>query len=151
MVIHFQLGKLRLKPDSMTRQWDVYPKEGDNDYAEVNPQNFRPIFTDEQLTVSLRATFLQGPILRASIVMDIKALYKGTLSSYTFDPEATLGLELALDPKQPRWKIGTDNLLCLDDWIYVPDYSDLHLQVLRNFHDHIIAGHYGQNQTLDSV
>ncbi len=28
LVIRFQLGKLEGKPDALTRQWDVYPKEG---------------------------------------------------------------------------------------------------------------------------
>lgn len=63
MVIHFRPGKLGEKPDSITRCWDVYPKEGDIGYAQVNPHNFRPIFTNEQLTTSLRATFLEGLML----------------------------------------------------------------------------------------
>lgn len=63
MVIQFCSRKLGEKPDSITRQWDVYPKEGDSDYAQVNPQNFRPIVTNEQLTTSLQATFLEGPAL----------------------------------------------------------------------------------------
>jgi len=53
MVVRFRLGKLGTKPDVLTRCWDVYPKEGDKDYAHVNPQNFRPIFTQEQLASSL--------------------------------------------------------------------------------------------------
>ena len=53
MVIRFRLGKLGEKPNSITRRWDVYPKEGDIGYAQVNPQNFRLIFTNEQLTASL--------------------------------------------------------------------------------------------------
>jgi len=32
-------GCLRAKPDALTRHWDVYPKEGDRDYARVNPHN----------------------------------------------------------------------------------------------------------------
>ena len=63
MVIRFQPGKLGAKPDAMTRRWDIYPKEGDIGYAQINPQNLRPIFTNEQLTASLRATFLEGPAL----------------------------------------------------------------------------------------
>ena len=40
LVIHFHPGKLSTKPDTLTRQWDVYPKEGNSDYATVNPQNY---------------------------------------------------------------------------------------------------------------
>ncbi len=53
LVIHFQLGKLGGKPDALTRQWDIYPKEGDSQYAAVNPHNFWPIFTQEQLSASV--------------------------------------------------------------------------------------------------
>jgi len=63
MVVSFHLGKLGTKPDVLTRCWDVYPKEGDKDYTHINPQNFRPIFTQEQLASSLRATYLATPVL----------------------------------------------------------------------------------------
>jgi len=55
LVIRFHPGKLGAKPDALTRQWDVYPKEGDSGYARVNPPNLRPVFTQEQLSNSLRA------------------------------------------------------------------------------------------------
>ena len=58
LVIRFRPGKLGAKPDALTRQWDVYPKGGSGDYATVNPQNLRPVFTDKQLASSLRATGL---------------------------------------------------------------------------------------------
>jgi hypothetical protein len=53
LLIRFRPGKLGAKPDSLTRRWDVYPKEGDKDYTRVNPHNFRPVFTSKQLTLSL--------------------------------------------------------------------------------------------------
>ena len=53
LVICFRPGKLRTKPDGLTRRWDVYPKEGERSYAAVNPHNFRPVFTNEQLASSL--------------------------------------------------------------------------------------------------
>ena len=55
LVIHFRPGKLGTKPDALTRRWDVYPKGGNSDYATVNPSNFRPMFTQEQIATSLRA------------------------------------------------------------------------------------------------
>ena len=33
LVICFHPGKLGAKPDALTRQWDVYPKEGDSGYT----------------------------------------------------------------------------------------------------------------------
>ena len=53
LTICFCPSKLGTKSDSLTRHWDVYPKEGDSDYAKVNLQNLRPVFTQEQLALSL--------------------------------------------------------------------------------------------------
>ena len=53
LIIRFHPGKLGAKPDALTRRWDIYPKEGDSGYAQVNPQNLRPVFTQEQLANSL--------------------------------------------------------------------------------------------------
>jgi len=70
LVIRFRPGCLGTKPDSLTRHWDVYLKEGASDYATVNPQNLRPIFSQHQLASSLRATNLAEPVLRATSLMD---------------------------------------------------------------------------------
>ena len=40
LIICFHPRKLGTKPDTLTRQWDVYPKEGNSNYATVNPQNY---------------------------------------------------------------------------------------------------------------
>ena len=71
LVIRFCPGKLGTKPDALTRHWDVYPKKGDSDYAKINPQNLRPVFTQEQLALLLRATYYSEPVLRAVGLMDI--------------------------------------------------------------------------------
>ena len=63
LVIRFFPRKLGTKPDALTRRWDIYLKEGNSDYASVNPQNFRPVYTSEQLASSLRATTLAIPVL----------------------------------------------------------------------------------------
>src|SRR3984893_6131138 len=68
-VIRFRPGRLGMKPDALTRHWDIYPKEGDSDYAHVNPQNLRPMFTGGQLISSLRASSLYEPALRTSFVI----------------------------------------------------------------------------------
>jgi len=44
---------LGTKPDALTRQWDIYPKGGNISYVIVNLHNFKPIFTQEQLAVSI--------------------------------------------------------------------------------------------------
>ena len=148
MVIRFRPGKLGAKPDALTRRWDVYPKEGDTGYAKVNPQNLRPVFTQEQLMISLRATYLEAPVLRAVELMDIERLHNDILSALPSDPIAQVWLS---DKTNSRWSVDEAGFLHLDNRIYVPDSDDLHLRVLRSKHDHPLAGHFGQNRTLELI
>src|SRR6266481_7552965 len=75
LVICFHPGKLRTKPDALTRRWDIYLKEGNSDYATANPQNLHLVFTSKQLALSLRATHLSAPVLRGSLIMDTERLH----------------------------------------------------------------------------
>ena len=149
LVNRFRPGKLGAKPDALTRRWDVYPKEGDSDYSVVNPHNFRPVFTQEQLASSLRATILHYPVLRASFLLDedqLRSDIRSALNSASPTPELAKGLELAAQG-HPRWSKDDEGWLRLNGRIYVPDVDDLRLRVLRSRHDHPTAGHWGQNKT----
>jgi len=53
LIICFHPRHFGTKPDTLTRQWNVYPKGGDNGYASVNPHNFHLVFTHEQIAASL--------------------------------------------------------------------------------------------------
>ena len=44
-----------------------------------------------------------------------------------------------------------DNLLCFEDRTYIPDQTLLHLQVIRNHHNHPASGHFGQCKTAELV
>ncbi len=154
LVIRFQPGKLGGKPDTLTRRWDIYPKEGDSQYAAVNPHNFRPVFTQEQLSASLCATFLEGPTLHASAIMDIDKLHSDIKQAQLSNSAASEGFRQAKSstPTSPsQWSVDESDILRFDNRIYVPDSEDLRLHVLQNNHDHILAGHFGQNRTLELV
>ena len=129
----------------LTRQWDVYPKEGDSDYAKVNPQNLCPVFTQEQLASSLHAMYYCGPILRAVSIMDIEQLHNDILSAQKSNEY------ISKHKSDPRWSIDEQGLYRYDDRIWVPDSDNLQLWILLNCHNHPISGHYGQNKTLDLV
>ena len=144
LAVWYCLGKLRAKPNALTRRWDIYPKEGDKDYARVNPDNYRPIFTNEQLTVSLCATYLEALMLWASVLVDIEQLRSDILSSLPNDPVTSLLLSTeSLD--DPWWTINPKGFLLRDNHIYVPEANNLQLCILWTFHDHPTAGHFGQN------
>ena len=147
LIIRFRPGKLGTKPDALTRRWDVYAKEGGNDYAKVNPQNFRPVFSQEQLSASLRASSLIGAALRGSFVMDVEQLHADIRAAYTLDALTSIHLP---KPSDPKWSLS-DGLLLLNDRIYVPDAADLRLRVLKHKHDHPLSGHLGQNKTLELI
>ena len=146
MIIRFHPSKLGTKPDVLTRCWEIYPKEGDSDYTKVNPQNLRPVFTQEQLALSLCATYYCGPILRAVSVMDIEQLHNDILSAQKSNEY------ISEHKSDPLWSTDEQGLCRYDDdRIWVPDSNNLRLQILLNCHDHPISGHYGQNKTLDLI
>jgi len=148
LIIRFRPGKLGAKPDALTRRWDVYPKEGDRGFTRVNPQNLRLVFTAEQLTDSLCATYLHTPVLRASALMNIERLHADILANLSSDPIAKAHLS---DTLNPRWSTNETSYLCLDGRMYVPKADDLCLRVLRYKHDYPLSGHFGQNCTLELI
>jgi hypothetical protein len=125
----------------------VYSKGGNSDYAKVNPNNCHPAFTQEQLSVSRRANQLYKPVLRATVVMDQHQIHADILQALLSDP---LFLAHQVNPK-PHWSIDPNGYLLYNNLIYVPDSSDLHLRVLCHKHNHILAGHPGQNKTVGLI
>ncbi|SJL03617.1 uncharacterized protein ARMOST_06974 [Armillaria ostoyae] len=86
--------------------------------------------------------------------MDIDKLHSDIKQAQPSNSTATKGLRQAKSstPTSPsQWSIDESDILHLDNRIYVPDSEDLHLHVLQNNHDHILAGHFGQNRTLELV
>ena len=147
-VIHFRPGKLGAKPDALTRRWDVYHKGGNSDFATVNLTNLRPIFTQDQLTASLRTTYLATPIIQHAVLMDVEKLHNDIRTNLHLDPISAAHLPT---PTAPNWTVDESGLLRQYDQIYVPDIADLRLKVLQYKHDHILSRHYRQNKTLQLI
>ena len=148
MVIHFCPRELGAKPDALTRHWDVYRKGGNSDFTTANLSNFFPIFMDEQLNASLRATYFATPILCTAVIMDIEQLHNTIREFYPLDPVTTAHFPRISNPK---WTIDDNGLLRQNNHIYIPDANDLRLKILQYKHDHILSGHLGQNKTLQLV
>ena len=96
LVIHFCPKCLGTKPDALTRQWDIYSKEGRSNYATVNPHNFHPSFSQEQLTVSLCATHALStkPLVvictQSAHVLNIIKLHNDIHATLPHDPTVAL-------------------------------------------------------------
>ena len=101
-IIRFWPGKLGAKLDALTRQWDVYAKDGGNDYAKVNPHNFRLVVTQDQLSASLHASSLIALALHGSLLMDTDQLHKDICNAYPFDPITAAQFP---EPSDPKWTI----------------------------------------------
>ena len=115
-------------------------------YAIVNPYNFKPIFTQEQLAVSVQATVLLFSSLCAATVVDLDTLHQDILLALSSDPIATKHISA-----DGRWSTDSNSLLLLDNRIYVPSAGNLCTCVLQYNHDHILTRHFGQNKTLELV
>ena len=148
LVICFHPGRLSAKPDTLTKPWDVYPKERDSGYTWVNPQNLWLVFTEEQLSNSLQATYLECLVLRAVTIMDIETLHSDILTALPSDPITQAHVS---DTAKSQRSVDESGFLQFDQCIYIPDIKDLHLRVCQNKHDHPISGHYRQNQTIDLI
>ena len=106
------------------------------------------MFTAEQLSDSLRATYLETPVLRASALMNIEHLHADILTNLLTDPIAKAHL---LDSSNPRWSTDEAGYLRLNGHMYVPEADDLCLRVLKYKHDHPLSGHFGQSHTLELI
>jgi len=126
LVIRFRPGRLGTKPDALTRQWDIYPKGGDNGYASVNPHNFHLVFTHEQIAASLRATILITPTLRVAMILDQNQLHSDILATLPLDTSISNHL-LHLEG---YWSKDGAGFLRLDNRMYIPDNANLRLRVL---------------------
>src|SRR5882672_7747157 len=106
------------------------------------------MFTQEQLSTSLRTSSLILPALRSAIIMDIEQLHNDIRQSLLLDPLSSMHLPT---PTLPNWSLDDNGLLCYYNRIYVPDFNTTHLHVLQYKHDHILSGHFGQTKTLELV
>lgn len=145
--IRYRPGRLGGKPDALTRRPDVYPKRGDGGYALANPQNLQTLFKHGQLLTSLRATFFFHVSLRAVHLIDAEVLLSDIKEGLPLDSFSKGHLP---DPSAP-YSTSETGLLLHEGRIYVPDYKDLRLRILRDRHDHPTAGHFGYAKTLDLV
>jgi len=143
------------------QRMDYYTKGGDRDYVLVNPQNLCPIFMQEHLAMLLHATCLQPVALDAAALVDLSvplldaaALVEDIKARLLVDPLAIWEIDIChKGSPSPHFSMSSSGLLLMNCQIYVPYYQpaqgNLHTCVLQSKHDHVTAGHFGYNKTLE--
>ena len=100
----------------------------------------------EENNLYMQATVLLFPSLYTATVVDLDTLHQDILSALPSDPIATKHISA-----DGRWSMDPNSLLLLNNRIYVPFAGNLHTCILQYNHDHILAGYFGQNKTLELV
>jgi len=78
--------------------------------------------------------------------VDLDTLHQDILLALPSDPIATKHISA-----DGWWPTDSNSLLLLDNRIYILSAGNLCTCILRYNHDHILAGHFGQNKTLELV
>jgi len=109
---------------SLDGGWDIYPKGRNTGYTTVNSYNFKPIFTQQQLMVSIWVTVLLFSFLCAATIIDLDILHQDILSALSSNLIATKHISI-----DGQWSKDPNSFL-LDNRIYVPSAGDLHTYFL---------------------
>jgi len=87
----------------------------------MNPHNFCPVFTYEQIVVSLQATILTTPTLHIATILDQNQLHSNILAALPSDSS----ISNYLLHSEGRWSKDNAGFLRIDNRIYVPDHVNL--------------------------
>jgi len=118
----------------------------------TNPLNCRPLFTQEQLSPTLRVSHtLAPPSPSTNTILDVRALHNDIRNLLVLDPTSSQVLATQEDKLRAPWTVEEEGLLLLRGKIFVLDVGNLRLRVLQGKHDHPLAGHFGQEKTLQLV
>jgi len=149
--IHFRLGKLGMKPDALTRKWDVYHKGEPGTKGTTNSQNICPLFLPEQLSPVLRASHVPKPQPLQDFTLDLGGLTWDIKNATLLEPLTAKLLAMLPSNLSPPWSKDTGGWLLFQDRLYIPNITDLHLWTLCTFHDHALVDHPGQTKTQQLI
>jgi len=127
----------------------MHPKVKDKGSLEANPQNHRPIFSSKQLPIAAKAMRLDNET--SNQVLDLITLHQKIKSATLSRLEYAKLMDPFSPPTDQRWSTNAEGLLCWEGRILVPEANELRLHVLHARYNHVLAGHFGQTRTFQSV
>ena len=89
MMVYLRTGTYLRSPPNPDPNPDPDQRSWSSDYTKINPQNLRPVFTQEQLASSLRASYYLEPVLQAVGLMDIGQLHDDIPSAQKSDKHSS--------------------------------------------------------------
>ncbi|MBW0476009.1 hypothetical protein O181_015724 [Austropuccinia psidii MF-1] len=133
-------GRLATLPDALSPQDNVYPERG-VDFISRNPQSFHQILKQNEIKesriFSIRVAVFSDLVyqIQNALWQDkdykeiLKKLERGeSVSDYTHEHQ--------------------EKLLLFKDRVVIPSNHELQLDILQKRHDSLLAGHPGQEKTL---
>jgi len=134
--IVFRPGKDNGKADALTRRSGDLPEEGDDRARPV-----QALIPAAKLSLSATSTCHDGDIIDAleydKLSQEILQALRDGIKLYKTIPLGECQYE--------------NGLLLVNKLVYVPDSPDRYLRILKNYHDHPIAGHPGCAVTYELV
>ncbi|MBW0574037.1 hypothetical protein O181_113752 [Austropuccinia psidii MF-1] len=136
-------GRLATLPDALSHQDGMYPERG-VDFISKNPQNFHKVIKQdgiqESIFFSIKAEIFSDLVdkIQKELWQDndykeiLKQLGRGkSVPDYSLEPQA--------------------KLLLFKDRAIIPSNEELQLNILQKCHDSSLAGHPGQEKTLNLI
>jgi len=114
LVIQFCSDYLSIKLNALTRQWEVYSKEGHTSYVMINSYNFKPIFTQKQLVASIEVIVLLIPLLYIATVINHDTLYQDICIPLSSELTAA-----EYNPIEDNYFTDLTGLFLLDNSLYI--------------------------------
>ncbi|MBW0537475.1 hypothetical protein O181_077190, partial [Austropuccinia psidii MF-1] len=141
--ITYRPGNLATLPDALSFQYDVYSQRG-VDFISKNPQNFHQALQQNEIEesrfFSIKVEVFSDLVykIQKAVWQDkdykeiIKHLARGeSVSDYTLEPQA--------------------KFLLFKDRVVIPSNHELQLYILQKHHYSLLAGHPGQEKTLNLI
>jgi transposase InsO family protein len=162
-VIVFRPGKQGGKPDALSRRPDYMSPEEDRDtrtMAFLKPEQVDTSWLNlETPETTLQCVRLNNVV--AEVMGIDEDLAQSIRQALPVDPQIGSYLKYLVDDTIPRdnstaeylkpFSLHKDGLVLRDGLIYVPNESDIKLEILKSCHDSKVSGHLGQAKTLEIV